>query len=186
MRKKILLSMMIGLLLLLTACGSGKDTSVQGSEKDHSTPANQEVSVEADDQRETETIEEDLSDETADADIPMSITLGQDIAGNDIIRIVITLPNKADYSMNCLSDCSEKVTQDGQALEMITSEKDISSDFTTVNGKDTWHTFTDIIQPGETLDVYMYYRLANTTSPVIIELNDYASNIDYVKPLPLP
>lgn len=184
MKKQLILFITIGLMFLFAACGDGNDSSAQSPEQAVSSRTDATLPAESGSSAEEEPGSGQSGEENG-AETPMSIVLGKDTAGNDIVRIAVTLPNHADYPINCLSDCSEKVTQNGQALEMITSKNDVPDDFLTVNGENTWYTFTDAIQPEKSIDVYLYYRLKNTADPITITLEDFSSGIVYSKTLPL-
>lgn len=168
MKKKIIIPAVI-LLTALTACSS--DTAVSDTDKT-SVSDNENIT---DTEPAYANTQESLIDEVEAT--PMEALTGKDNAGNDIVRICLSITNYSDYSMTTLSDCSFSITQNGTELNSVLSSGNLPEEMAELDGNEVWHTYTDTIEPGEVHDVYMFYYLNDTETPVHIRFTDHTINI---------
>lgn len=160
MKKKIVSTILLMLLLLLTACGGETDTAAQDS-------------AEPEDIESEESSGNAASPDASGTEQSDLITLetAKDGDGNDIAVIIFALTNHDTDDMTYMTNCSETVTQDGQRLEMVPVDCELPEEFTVVNGEEVEYNYSKVLKPGESTDIYLYFRLKDTQTPVTVAID---------------
>ena len=160
MKKFMSMLLAVCLTLCLAACGGADAEETDAPDEPTASP---ETTQQADPQ-------EKSTPEAQEESGLIQFAVREDANGNPILRVQFTMTNQSGYDLTYMTDCHETVTQGSEQLEMVSS-KDLPDGVWNETGEDLSATPMTVVADGESLDVYLFYALKDTQTPITVEID---------------